>query len=159
MRTICEYLSVLRLPYNIMQAHENVVKKLNEEFKKVDKAFRESDMRVFGEDSSELFQQLNALRRKQIDIASDHVSLDSTCDLHSTQLNKVTSIAKDTEKQQIPHQQQDRTALAKSFERKEAMLKNMMHKLDDLTQTMDKFKEIAQSRHEEIMNGGRNAKH
>lgn len=31
-----------------MQAHENIVKNLNQEFKKVDKAYQTSEIRVFG---------------------------------------------------------------------------------------------------------------
>ncbi|GAN11425.1 hypothetical protein MAM1_0594d10987 [Mucor ambiguus] len=45
---------------------------------------------------------------------------------------------------QLKKSNQDNQFL-KSFQRKEAMLKSMMRKLDDLTQSMDAFKKISES--------------
>ncbi|GAA5812836.1 hypothetical protein MFLAVUS_006295 [Mucor flavus] len=105
-----------------MQAHENIVKNLNQEFKRVDKAYQTSELRVFGENTSKIFTELDVIRRKQINLASDHVSLESTNDT-------------------LPASNKDYNN-AKNFDKKEVILKNMMEKLhqinqlDDLTQAM-----------------------
>lgn len=84
-----------------MQAHDHVVKDLNEEFKKVDRAFETNEVRVFGKfkhllifycvkiltdcqkgkNTGHIFKELDVIRRKQLDIASDHVSLDAIQDI------------------------------------------------------------------------------
>ncbi|KAG2234812.1 hypothetical protein INT48_006729 [Thamnidium elegans] len=99
-----------------MQAHENIVKSLDQEFKKVDKAYQTSELRVFGENTSKIFTELDVIRRKQINLASDHVSLESINDILPTSNKEYNT--------------------AKNFDKKEVMLKSMMEKLDDLTQAM-----------------------
>lgn len=83
-----------------MKAHEDIVKSLDQEFRKVDKAYETSELRVFGmlntfikiksvwfkfsilgENTSKIFAELDVIRRKQINLASDHVSLESIQDI------------------------------------------------------------------------------
>ncbi|KAL7320862.1 hypothetical protein PS15m_000707 [Mucor circinelloides] len=116
-----------------MQAHDHVVKDLNEEFKKVDRAFESNEVRVFGKNTGHIFKELDVIRRKQLDIASDHVSLETIQDLPNPA--STTQLKKSNQDDQF----------LKSFERKEALLKSMMRKLDNLTQSMDTFKKISES--------------
>lgn len=44
----CSLYSIIFTPLPTMQAHDHVVKDLNEEFKKVDRAFETNEVRVFG---------------------------------------------------------------------------------------------------------------
>ncbi|KAG2192028.1 hypothetical protein INT46_011846 [Mucor plumbeus] len=114
-----------------MQAHDHVVKDLNEEFKKVDRAFETNEVRVFGKNTGHIFKELDVIRRKQLDIASDHVLLDTIQDIPT-----ITPA-------QLKKPNQDNQFL-RNFEKKEAILKLMMKKLDDLTQSMDTFKKISE---------------
>ncbi|KAL9542986.1 hypothetical protein MBANPS3_008327 [Mucor bainieri] len=118
-----------------MQAHDHVVKDLNEEFKKVDRAFESNQVRVFGKNTGQIFKELDVIRRKQLDIASDHVSLETIQDLPNSTATATAQLKKSNQDNQF----------ARSFERKEALLKSMMRKLDDLTQSMDTFKKISES--------------
>ncbi|KAI8379006.1 hypothetical protein BD560DRAFT_487887 [Blakeslea trispora] len=111
-----------------METHEHVLQHLNEEFKKVDKAFQSNELGVFGKDTDKLFKELDVIRRKQIDLASEHVSLESVHDMPLSKSNQDMASASD-----------------KQFEKKELMLKSMMAKLDDLTQTMERFKQISEA--------------
>ncbi|KAG2211608.1 hypothetical protein INT47_008705 [Mucor saturninus] len=109
-----------------MEEHDNIVKSLNNDFKNVDRAYQTSEMRVFGDDfcldsgknTGQIFRELDVIRRKQIDLASDHVSLEAINDI------------------QPPHLVKQPHSANKNFEKKEAVLKSMMEKLDDLTQAM-----------------------
>ena len=86
-----------------MEEHDNVVKSLNQEFKKIDKAYQANEMRVFGmkktnhiegnssfsnlsakntgKNTGQIFRELDVIRRKQINLASDHVSLEPINDI------------------------------------------------------------------------------
>ncbi|KAL0146201.1 hypothetical protein V8B55DRAFT_1468830 [Mucor lusitanicus] len=118
-----------------MQAHDHVVKDLNEEFKKVDRAFGTNEVRVFGRNTGQIFKELDVIRRKQLDIASDHVSLETIQDLPNPTATATAQLKKSNQDDQF----------LRSFERKEVMLKSMMRKLDDLTQSMDTFRKISES--------------
>ncbi|KAI8082544.1 uncharacterized protein B0P05DRAFT_537451 [Gilbertella persicaria] len=108
----------------MMEAHEHVIRNLNEEFKKVDRAFQNDELRIYGKDTERLFKELDIIRRKQIDLASEHVSLESIHDIPSHKANSVKT------------NQDLISASNKSFDKKEVMLKSMMVKLDDLTLAM-----------------------
>lgn len=116
-----------------MEEHDNVVRNLNEEFRKVDRAYKNSEMRVFGKNTGRIFRELDVIRRKQIDLASDHVSLETITDIPP-----VPHLSKSTSKTSQEH------STSQSFDKKEATLKNMMEKLDDLTESMDRFKKISE---------------
>ncbi|KAK4517054.1 uncharacterized protein ATC70_000382 [Mucor velutinosus] len=118
-----------------MQAHDHVVKDLNEEFKKVDRAFESSEVRVFGKNTGQIFKELDVIRRKQLDIASEHVSLEKIQDIPNSTATATAQLKKPNQDNQF----------LRSFERKEVLLKSMMRKLDDLTQSMDTFKKISES--------------
>ncbi|KAI9356850.1 hypothetical protein BD770DRAFT_473036 [Pilaira anomala] len=105
-----------------MKAHEDIVKSLDQEFRKVDKSYETSELRVFGENTSKIFAELDVIRRKQINLASDHVSLESIQDITSNKEHNT----------------------AKNFDKKQALLKNLMEKLDDLTESMDRFRRISE---------------
>ncbi|KAG1437936.1 hypothetical protein G6F56_012860 [Rhizopus delemar] len=108
-----------------MEKHEKVILNLNHQFHQVDKAFVNNDMRVFGKNTTKIFQDLDVIRRKQIDLASDHVSLEAINDIPPIRMDR------------------DAEYFTQSFEKKKEILKNMMGKLDDLTQAMDRFKKVS----------------
>ncbi|KAI7889803.1 uncharacterized protein EV154DRAFT_270026 [Mucor mucedo] len=93
-----------------MEEHDNIVKSLNNDFKNVDRAYQTSEMRVFGKNTGQIFRELDVIRRKQIDLASDHVSLEAINDI------------------QPPHLVKQPHSANKNFEKKEAVLKSMMEK-------------------------------
>ncbi|RCH99149.1 hypothetical protein CU097_014547 [Rhizopus azygosporus] len=112
-----------------MEKHERIIKNLNEQFRQVDKAYENNDMRVFGKNTTRIFQELDVIRRKQIDLASDHVALEAMNDIPLIKMNHKTD--------------QNNKVYTESFEKKKDMLKNMMKKLDELTQAMEQFKNIS----------------
>lgn len=88
-----------------------------------------------GKNTGQLFKELDVIRRKQLDIASDHVSLETIQDLPNPTATVTAQLKKSNQDDQF----------ARSFERKEVLLKSMMRKLDDLTQSMDTFRKISES--------------
>ncbi|KAG1151960.1 hypothetical protein G6F37_000726 [Rhizopus arrhizus] len=109
-----------------MEKHEKIIKSLDEAFERVDASFENDELRVFGKNTTGIFQELDVIRRKQIDLASDHVSLEAIHDIPPIKMD-----------------QDSEDYFIKNFEKKKEMLKNMMNKLDDLTQTMEQFKKIS----------------
>ncbi|CEP16086.1 hypothetical protein [Parasitella parasitica] len=123
-----------------MQAHDRIVKELNEEFKKVDRAFETNEMRVFGKNTAHIFKELDVLRRKQLDIASYHVTLETLQDTPST---NTTTTATPTSTQ-WENLNQDDDSFAMNFERKEHFLKTMKHKAS----IRDTFRKISESEYD-----------
>ncbi|CEG75393.1 hypothetical protein RMATCC62417_10441 [Rhizopus microsporus] len=82
-----------------------------------------------GKNTTRIFQELDVIRRKQIDLASDHVALEAMNDIPLIKMNHKTD--------------QNNKVYTESFEKKKDMLKNMMKKLDELTQAMEQFKDIS----------------
>ncbi|KAI8880055.1 hypothetical protein K501DRAFT_192208 [Backusella circina FSU 941] len=64
-----------------MEKHDQIVRELNDGFKEIDRQFRTNEMRVFGKNTSRIFKELDIIRRKQIDLAGQHVSLESINDI------------------------------------------------------------------------------
>ncbi|KAI9316683.1 hypothetical protein BX666DRAFT_184772 [Dichotomocladium elegans] len=105
-----------------MQNHNHVLMSLEMEFKRMDRMFEQGDMRVFGRDTDRIFKELNIIRRKQIDLARDHISLEALSDQPSS------SGTDDSD--------QGYKQSAENFHKKEVALKNLMFKLDDLGESM-----------------------
>ncbi|KAI8986405.1 hypothetical protein BDB01DRAFT_785523 [Pilobolus umbonatus] len=99
-----------------MEAHYNIVKELNEEFKKVDKQYTTNELRVFGRDTPSLFKELDEIRAKQINLAIDHVSLESHNDILPSHISK------------LDLKENNEILTKRQFEKKEVMLMSMMEK-------------------------------
>ncbi|KAI9279822.1 hypothetical protein BY458DRAFT_501769 [Sporodiniella umbellata] len=94
-----------------MEKHEKIINNLDRQFQQVDNAFENNKMRVFGENTSNMFKELDVMRRKQIDLASDHVSLEAIDDIPPIKMS------------------QNADYLANNFEKKKEILKSMMEKV------------------------------
>ncbi|CDS10727.1 hypothetical protein LRAMOSA11213 [Lichtheimia ramosa] len=111
----------------MIQNHNHVLMSLEMEFKRMDRMFSQGDMRLFGKDTEHIFQELDVIRRKQIDLARDHISLESMSDLpQSSEVNM----------------EHDYQQSIDSFHKKELALKNLMIKLDDLGESMNRFRRL-----------------
>lgn len=78
-----------------MQDHAEVLASLEKEFKRMDRMFAHGELRVFGkdarliwclwsrlnlslgQDTERVFKELDLIRRKQIDLAGDHIALEA----------------------------------------------------------------------------------
>ncbi|KAF7720659.1 hypothetical protein EC973_006670, partial [Apophysomyces ossiformis] len=89
-----------------------VLKNLETEFKMVDKMVEREELRAFGSDTEKVFKELDVIRRKQIDLAGDHMALEIVSDIPQH------SLQDDSEQQKS----------IDSFNRKELALKNLMTK-------------------------------
>ncbi|KAI9307282.1 hypothetical protein BJ944DRAFT_262165 [Cunninghamella echinulata] len=92
------------------QSHIEIQQGLDTEFKKHDLRFK---MRSFRNDTDQVFKELDEIRRMQITLASEHISLENNND--NTKLN------------------------INYFNKKEADFKNMISKLDDLGNSVNRF--------------------
>ncbi|KAI7881118.1 hypothetical protein K492DRAFT_177417 [Lichtheimia hyalospora FSU 10163] len=111
----------------MIQNHNHVLMSLEMEFKRMDRMFSQGDMRLFGKNTEHIFQELDVIRRKQIDLARDHISLESMSDLpQSAEVNM----------------EHDYQQSIDSFHKKELALKNLMVKLDDLGDSMNRFRRL-----------------
>ncbi|KAI7905872.1 uncharacterized protein BX663DRAFT_243891 [Cokeromyces recurvatus] len=137
-----------------MEAHEHVVKKLNEEFKKVDRCFSNNEMRVFGKSTNYLFENLNRIREKQIEIANDHILIhdipietNTTTNKQQTDFVSATTTTFTTNTTTATCNNNNIT----NFNKMEDMLKKLMIKLDDLTESMDQFKKLSELKNNDHM--------
>ncbi|KAI9272850.1 hypothetical protein BDA99DRAFT_499384 [Phascolomyces articulosus] len=108
-----------------MQNHNHVLMSLEMEFKRMDRMFTTGEMRVFGRDTERIFRELDVIRRKQIDLARDHIALENITDLPRRQ----STLQQFGESNEIEHGYQQNL---ENFHKKEVDLKSLMLKLDDL---------------------------
>ncbi|KAI7900457.1 uncharacterized protein BX663DRAFT_517689 [Cokeromyces recurvatus] len=99
------------------------------QFKEIDRMYANSDLRVFGRDTERIFKEINIIRKEQIELANEHVRLDSFNQSPSPILQTSENI-EDEYKCNLVY-----------FHNKKRALKSLMNKLDSLGQIMNNFKE------------------
>ncbi|CAO3584671.1 unnamed protein product [Absidia cylindrospora] len=108
------------------QTHSDIQQGLDFEFKKHDAQF---EMRAFRSDTEKVFKDLDEIRRKQIELASDHIALETLGDITQT------------------HQAMDGSTFNEcqlnvaNFNKKGKALKKLIGKLDDLGDSVNQFLE------------------
>ncbi|RIA96893.1 hypothetical protein C1645_753715 [Glomus cerebriforme] len=112
--------------------HERVLDTLENDFKRMDRMFASGEMRVFGRNSDNIFKELDLIRRKQISLAIDHISLERLPDEEiplgsETAENSEESFKRNSER--FAKKEQDLNNLMTD-------LNNLMGKLEDLGQSM-----------------------
>ncbi|CEP12829.1 hypothetical protein [Parasitella parasitica] len=94
------------------------------EFKEMDRMYANGEFRIYGRDTNRLFKEIDIIRRKQIELASDHVHLETLDDLS-------------------PHfsgdMEEDYKRNMAYFNRKKIEIENLRDKLDTLGQIMHEF--------------------
>ncbi|KAI8141780.1 hypothetical protein BJV82DRAFT_617500 [Fennellomyces sp. T-0311] len=121
-----------------MQNHNHVLMSLEMEFKRLDRMFANGEMRVFGRDTERIFGELDVIRRKQIELAREHISLETINDLPQQQQRGSQHHFADNNEIEHGYQQS-----LDSFKNKEIGLKKLMLKLDDLGEEMNRFRELS----------------
>ncbi|KAI8581876.1 hypothetical protein K450DRAFT_229664 [Umbelopsis ramanniana AG] len=107
-----------------MPDDERILKSLQQEFKPMDRKYAQGELRVFGRNSTQILNELDKIRRKQINLATEHISLDGVVD------NSHQDVADDQD-HEVGYQKN-----VDNFQKREANLINLMDKLDDLGQMM-----------------------
>ncbi|CAO3629089.1 unnamed protein product [Mucor fragilis] len=108
---------------------DDVQTNLNMQFEKMDEMYANDDLRVFGRDTSRIFKEVDVIRRKQIELATEHISLESIDDM-SLPVIQTSGDVEDEYKRNLVY-----------FNKKEIALKSLMNKLDTLGQIMNDFRE------------------
>ncbi|KAI8069189.1 hypothetical protein BC940DRAFT_298102 [Gongronella butleri] len=97
----------------------------------LDAAFAQHDSnyekRTFRSDQDQVFNALDEIRRRQIELATDHIALEN--------LNEAMQLSSTSEDTAADEYQQSRLQFAK----KENALKDLMKKLDDIGTCVDQF--------------------
>ncbi|KAI8883888.1 hypothetical protein K501DRAFT_313672 [Backusella circina FSU 941] len=88
------------------------------------------DLRVFGRDTNKIFKEIDVIRRKQIELAAEHITLESTEEINPFSSHEET--VESDAKRNLIH-----------FENQEKALKSLMNKLDTLGQIMNDFREAS----------------
>ncbi|OAD80825.1 hypothetical protein PHYBLDRAFT_61881 [Phycomyces blakesleeanus NRRL 1555(-)] len=115
-----------------MQAHIRVLDKLDNEFNTLDQQYSRGELRVFGSDTEKIFKELDVIRHKQIEIAGDHIAIESIGDIsHQSSRSKEADVQDDYQRE------------VNNFNKKRIALNNLMKKLDDLRTSMTNFREIS----------------
>ncbi|KAI9484892.1 hypothetical protein BDB00DRAFT_852739 [Zychaea mexicana] len=135
-----------------MQNHNHVLMSLEMEFKRMDRMFASGEARVFGRDTERIFRELDVIRRKQIDLARDHIALENITDLPQKQ----STLQQFSENNEIEHGYQQNL---ENFHKKEVGLKNLMLKLDDLGASMNRFRELSDPEMHYYNNHGYDSQH
>ncbi|KAI9363093.1 hypothetical protein BD770DRAFT_440328 [Pilaira anomala] len=94
---------------------------LKSQFDKIDSMYLNQDLRVFGRNTDQIFKQVDIIRRKQIELATEHIGLDNTDDMSL----QVSDDIDDEYKRNLLF-----------FNKKEIALKSLMGKLDTLGDIM-----------------------
>ncbi|GAN02275.1 hypothetical protein MAM1_0019d01717 [Mucor ambiguus] len=108
---------------------DDVQTSLDFQFEKMDEMYANDDLRVFGRDTSRIFKEVDVIRRKQIELATEHISLESIDDM-SLPVIQTSGDVDDEYKRNLVY-----------FNKKEMALKSLMNKLDALGQIMNDFRE------------------
>ncbi|KAI8078484.1 hypothetical protein BDF21DRAFT_399731 [Thamnidium elegans] len=99
----------------------NIQSNLESQFDKIDNMYLNDDLRVFGRDTDRIFKQVDIIRRKQIELATEHIGLDNMEDSSLP----VSDDIDDEYKRNLLY-----------FSKKEMALKSLMGKLDTLGEIM-----------------------
>ncbi|KAL0138651.1 hypothetical protein V8B55DRAFT_1516624 [Mucor lusitanicus] len=108
---------------------DDIQSNLNMQFEKMDEMYANDDLRVFGRDTSRIFKEVDVIRRKQIELATEHISLESIDEM-SLPVIQTSGDIEDEYKRNLVY-----------FNKKEMALKSLMNKLDTLGQIMNDFRE------------------
>ncbi|KAF1797375.1 hypothetical protein FB192DRAFT_1346810 [Mucor lusitanicus] len=103
---------------------DDIQSNLNMQFEKMDEMYANDDLRVFGRDTSRIFKEVDVIRRKQIELATEHISLESIDEM-SLPVIQTSGDIEDEYKRNLVY-----------FNKKEMALKSLMNKLDTLGQIM-----------------------
>ncbi|KAI8381493.1 uncharacterized protein BYT42DRAFT_566716 [Radiomyces spectabilis] len=114
-----------------MHTHLRILNNLDGEFKELDKKFAQEELRIFGKSTERIFKELDVTRRKQIELAAEHIALDMTVDI--PQLNAHTANADETYRKMV-----------EQLTEKEASLKALTRKLNDLSESLNQFRAISE---------------
>ena len=112
-----------------MPRPDDIQSNLSLQFEKIDEMYANDDLRVFGRDTGRIFKEIDVIRRKQIELATEHISLESIDDMPLTVIQTSGDI-EDEYKRNLVY-----------FNKKEIALKSLMNKLDTLGQIMNDFRE------------------
>ncbi|KAH8556442.1 hypothetical protein BGW37DRAFT_524644 [Umbelopsis sp. PMI_123] len=116
-----------------MPDDDRILKSLQLEFKPMDRKYAQGELRVFGRNSTQILNELDKIRRKQINLATEHISLDGVVD------NSHQDVTNDEDHEGGYQKNVD------NFQKREANLINLMDKLDDLGQMMKQFHSLSNS--------------
>ncbi|CAG8586626.1 3510_t:CDS:2 [Diversispora eburnea] len=101
--------------------HENVSDILENGFKKMDKMYTNGELRVFGDNSDSIFEELDLIRRKQIALAIEHIALENLPDEEISLSRETTEDSEENFKRN-----------SERFAKKEQDLNNLMNNLNNL---------------------------
>ncbi|KAI8646416.1 hypothetical protein BD408DRAFT_410194 [Parasitella parasitica] len=114
-----------------MRRAENIQSQMNLEFKKMDEMYANDEFRVFvGSNTSRLFKEIDIIRRKQIELANDHINLE---------------VLDETSPHVSGDMEEDYKRNMAYFNIKEMALKNLGDKLDTLGQIISDFRDKTES--------------
>ncbi|KAG2182295.1 hypothetical protein INT43_007222, partial [Umbelopsis isabellina] len=63
-----------------MSDDEKILRSIEQEFKPMDRKYSQGKLRVFGRNSTQILNELEKIRRKQISLATEHIALDGVVD-------------------------------------------------------------------------------
>ncbi|KAJ2964183.1 hypothetical protein NQZ79_g764 [Umbelopsis isabellina] len=63
-----------------MSDDEKILRSIEQEFKPMDRKYSQGRLRVFGRNSTQILNELEKIRRKQISLATEHIALDGVVD-------------------------------------------------------------------------------
>ncbi|CAM0142737.1 hypothetical protein VKS41_002704 [Umbelopsis sp. WA50703] len=103
-----------------MSDDEKILRSIEQEFKPMDKKYSQGKLRVFGRNSTQILNELEKIRRKQINLATEHIALDGVVD------NPQQDVTSD-EDHELEYQKN-----VDNFQKREANLINLMDKASNL---------------------------
>ncbi|KAI7870189.1 hypothetical protein BDF14DRAFT_1775491 [Spinellus fusiger] len=110
-----------------MESHTKIFDNLEAEFVSLDQQYNQGELRVFGSNTERIFRELDVIRRKQIELTSDHIALEAIND----SLSQNTTSSKNEAGAQDEYQRE-----AENFNKKKTALNSLMTKLDSLRVSM-----------------------
>ncbi|RHZ89877.1 hypothetical protein Glove_9g102 [Diversispora epigaea] len=108
--------------------HEKVSDTLENGFKKMDKMYTNGELRVFGDNSDSIFEELNLIHGKQIALAIEHIALENLPD-------EEISLSKETTEDSEENFKRN----SERFAKKEQDLNNLMNNLNNLMVKLEDF--------------------
>ncbi|KAG2203136.1 hypothetical protein INT47_004943, partial [Mucor saturninus] len=112
------------------------------QFSRMDTMYANDEFRVFGRDTNRIFKEVDVIRRKQIELATEHIGLESMDDMKYSKGGRLPWIQATTASKNEVHDDEYKRNLI-YFNKKEKSLKSLMDKLDTLGQIMNDFREAS----------------